>query len=120
MKKEQIIEKLVDKTIEYWCPEGLEVFYEDKIEDGYAVFDGLDAEETVGEMLQELGIEYDGDLEDLKEEVEEAFIEKVLEEAEEQGYEPIWHPDQIAGDPEVGNGYWTFKKEEEDEEDEDD
>ena len=117
-KKKEIIKELVDKTIEHWCPDGLEVFYEDKIEDGYSIFAGLDAEETVGEMLKELGIEYEEDLDDLKEEVEEAFIEKVLEEAEKEGYEVIWHAEQIAGNVYCHNGYWTFEKEEDDDEEE--
>lgn len=118
MEREEIIERLAKRAFDEWDVGDFD--YEDYLADGYNVFSGLDPEETIKVLAEEEGIsleELDEDeMWELQEEVAERIRDMILENAEEQGYEAIWHPDQIAGDPEVGNGYWTFRKEEEEEE----
>ncbi|OQX53950.1 MAG: hypothetical protein B5M53_06260 [Candidatus Cloacimonas sp. 4484_209] len=123
MKREEIIERLAKRAFDEWNAHDFD-YEHNYLADGYNVFSGLEPDETIVVLAEEEGINLDDfdedELWELQEEVAEEIREMILEEAEEQGYEAIWHPNQIAGDAEVGNGYWTFEKVEEETEKNDD
>jgi len=125
MKREELIERLAQRAFNEWDVGDFD-YENDYLADGYNVFANLEPEETIQVLAEEESIldelkEYDEDeLWELQEDVAERIRDMILDNAEEQGYEAIWHPDQIAGDCEVGNGFWTFEKEEEEEESKDD
>ena len=122
-KELEIIERLAKRAFDEWNAHDFD-YEHNYLADGYNVFSGLEPDETIVVLAEEEGINLDDfdedELWELQEEVAEEIREMILEEAEEQGYEAIWHPNQIAGDAEVGNGYWTFEKVEEETEKNDD
>jgi len=121
MERKEIIERLAKRAFDEWDVGDFD-YENDYLADGYNVFSGLEPEETVVVLAEDEGIsleEYDEDeMWELQEEVAERIRDMILENGEETGYEPIWHSDQIAGDVECHNGYWTFEKIEEEEEEE--
>lgn len=94
-------EKLIEKIWDDFCIDNMLNFDEHILEDGWTPFDGLFPDE-ISELIGGFSVG----------EIEEEIRNEILKEAEARGYEPVWIPEQIAGNYLIHAGYWVFVKRE--------